>query len=166
VQITFKELRERYGISLAQVSRASYIFISQIRQFEESNEIFLDQLDAILLAFSNLVGKRFTRKDIYYIPQLRFRNHEQPYEGPLPERPALRKVIEHYQLSPHLIALAADVSFRDVEEMMIGRPVEREKVEEVLKVISLYIRNRHGAEVINYDELMDFAVQDHSCNAV
>lgn len=147
MQATFKELRERHGISLAQVSKASYILMSQIREFEETNEIFLDQLDAILLAFSNLVGKRFNRIDVYYIPRLRFEHDGQPYEGPLPARPTFREIVEHYQLCPHLIAMAADVPFRDVEEMIIGRLVERESVEIVLKMISLYIHNRHGVEV-------------------
>jgi transcriptional regulator with XRE-family HTH domain len=147
VQITFKDLRERHGISLAQISKASYILISQIREFEETNEIFLDQLDAILLAISNLVGRRFSRIDVYYIPRLRYEHDGQPYEGPLPTRPTIREIVEHYRLRPHLIALAADVPFRDVEEMMIGRAVERESVETVLKMISLYIQNRHGVEV-------------------
>ena len=147
MQITFKELRERHGISLAQVSKASYILMSQIREFEETNEIFLDQLDAILLAFSNLVGKRFIRIDVYYIPRLRFEHDGEPYEGPLPARPTIREIVEHYRLRPHLIALAADVPFRDVEEMIIGRPVERESVEMVLKMISLYLENRHGIRV-------------------
>jgi transcriptional regulator with XRE-family HTH domain len=163
MQITFKELRERHRISLAQLSRASYILISQIKQFEETNEIFLDQLDAILLAFSNLVGKRFTRADVYYIPRLRFQHDEPPYEGPLPERPTIREIVGHYRLHPHLIALAAEIPFRDMEEMMIGRPVAKELVGRVLKMISLYIRNRHGIEVINYDDLMDFVLQDDSC---
>ena len=147
MKITFKELRERHGISLAQVSKASYILISQIRQFEETNEVFLDQLDAILLAFSKLVGRRFIRTDVDYIPRLRFQHDEQPYEGPLPERPTIREIVEHYRLRPHLIALAADVPFRDVEEMMIGRSVEKESAEIVLKMISLYIWNRHGIEI-------------------
>lgn len=147
MQITFQELRERHRISLTQVSRASYIPISQIKQFEKTNEVFLDQLDAILLAFSNLVDKRFSRTDVYYIPRLRCQNSKQPYEGPLPERPTIREIIEHYRLHPHLIAQAADVPFRDVEEMMIGRPVAKELVETVLKMISLYIWNRHGVEI-------------------
>jgi transcriptional regulator with XRE-family HTH domain len=147
VQITFKELRERHGISQAQVSQASYIFISQIKQFEETNEIFLDQLEAILLAFSKLVGRRFIRADVYYVPRLRFQHDEQPYEGPLPEKPTIREIVEHYRLNPHLIALAADVPFRDIEEMIVGRLVERESVETVLKMISLYIWNRYGIEV-------------------
>jgi transcriptional regulator with XRE-family HTH domain len=147
MQITFKELRERHGISLAQVSKASYILMSQIREFEETNEIFLDQLDAILLAFSNLVGKRFIRIDVYYIPRLRFEHDGPPYEGPLPTRPTIREIVEHYRLRPHLIALAADVPFRDVEEMMIGRPAARKSVELVLKMISLYLENRHGIKV-------------------
>jgi transcriptional regulator with XRE-family HTH domain len=147
MQITFKELRERHRISLTQLSRASYILISQIRQFEETHEIFLDQLDAILLAFSNLVGKRFTRTDVYYIPRLRFPYDELPYEGPLPAKPTIREVVEHYRLRPHLIALAAGIPFRDMEEMMIGRPVDKKLVEKVLKVISLYIWNRYGVDL-------------------
>ena len=74
------------------------------------------------------------------------KNHG-PYEGPLPERPTIREIVEHYRLRPHLIALAANVPFRDVEEMMIGRLVERESVETVLKMISLYMWNRHGVEL-------------------
>jgi transcriptional regulator with XRE-family HTH domain len=155
MQITFKELRERHSISLAQLSRASYILISQIKQFEKTNEIFLDQLDAILLAFSNLVDERFTRADVYYVPRLRFQHDEQPFEGPLSARPTIREIIEHYRLRPHLIALAAEVSFRDMEEMIIGRPVRKELEESVLKMISLYIWNRHGIEIdcgsVSYD---------------
>ena len=146
---SFKALREQKGITLEQLSNASFIDEKCIRAFEETNTAFLDVLDALLLALSKLVGKRYTWQDIFFVPALRNWSSEPPFEGPLPENPTLREMIYHYRLDAYLIHLATDVPFRDVEEMLIGRPVKRELVERVLQAISLYLNESHTAENVS-----------------
>ena len=136
--LTFKELRVQRGITLAQISKASFINEKRIRAFEETNATSPDVFDALLSALSNIVDKQCIRQDIFFVPALRSWPSERPLEGPLPERPTLRELLYQYQLDTYLIHLAADIPFRYVEEMLIGRPMKRELVEKALQVISLY----------------------------
>ena len=143
---TFKELREQHRITLEQISKASLINEKRIRAFEETNATFLDVFDALLSAISKLIGEQYIRQDIFFVPALRSWSSEGHLEGPLPESPTLRELLYHYRLDAYLIHLATDIPFRDVEEMLIGRPVKRERIEKVLQMISLYLKESYTTE--------------------
>jgi hypothetical protein len=143
---TFRELRALHGITLEQISNASFTSEKRISAFEATHATFLDVLDALLLAFSKLVCKRYIRQDIFFVPYLRSWSSEPPLEELLPEKPTVKELLTHYRLDAYLIHQATDVPFREVEEMLIGRPVKRELVEEVLGMISLYLRECYTTE--------------------
>lgn len=145
---TFQQLREHHGISREQLSHASYLFIRRIERFEETNEVFFDQLDGLLNALYTLTGHRYKREDISYVPALRYYSIQQSFEGPLPEKPTIRQIQEHHRLDAYLIAQTANVAFRDVEEVLIGRPVHKAIVENMLRVISLYLGETYTVETV------------------
>jgi hypothetical protein len=60
--------------------------------------------------------------------------------------PTFKELLTHYCLDAYLIHQATDVPFRDVEEMLIGRPVKRELIEKVLSVLSMYLNESYTAE--------------------